>query len=246
MSVWYVLYLLTHSTYRTSVMKNLDFSCQDNFAGAVSETGLLRCRDDPMHQLHSPFSLFKPGPTKHRAEISFTQHVPSRVSSPFCKGATRITFIPSTFLQINIFETKIPGLRLKLANERTTDRHDNPISLICVEMRLKNRCLISILGTKHSLVEEAADLLSASPGGGEQHRQGHGDRDPLGAAKAAPSSSSTLWFVAVEISFGLIPPSPDLRGRGPSKALSSKILIPYCSPVCGGHMWPGGTQIPHS
>lgn len=42
------------------------------------------------------------------------------------------------------------------------------------------------------------------------------------------------WFVAVEISFGLIPPSPDLRGRGPSKALPSKILIPCCSPVCGG------------
>lgn len=68
--------------------------------------------------------------------------------------ATRTTFIPSTFLEINIFETKIPGLRLKLAKERATDRHDNPIILICVEMRLKNRCLISILGTKHSLVEE--------------------------------------------------------------------------------------------
>lgn len=35
------------------------------------------------------------------------------------------------------------------------DRHDNPISLICVEMRLKNRCHTDILGTELSLVEDA-------------------------------------------------------------------------------------------
>lgn len=41
--------------------------------------------------------------------------------------------------------------------------------------------------------------------------------------------AAARWFVAVEISFGLIPPSPDLRGRGPSQALPSKILIPCCA-----------------
>lgn len=60
-----------------------------------------------------------------------------------------------TFLEINVLETKIPDLRLKLASEETRDRHDNPISLICVEMRLKNRCHTDILGTELSLVEDA-------------------------------------------------------------------------------------------
>lgn len=60
-----------------------------------------------------------------------------------------------TFLEINVLETKIPDLRLKLASEEMRDRHDNPISLICVEMRLKTRCYTDILGTELSLVEDA-------------------------------------------------------------------------------------------
>lgn len=123
------------------------------------------------------------------ANTALTAHLPREIHT----SAVRIvlqeqcpllgTFIHSThetFLEINVLETKIPGLRWKLASEGTRDRHDNPISLICVEMRLKDRCHTDILGTELSLVEDAG-----WPAQGHAHQRGTAQRD---------MGMGTLWL----------------------------------------------------